>query len=88
MTSLEAQFSKKLCLLCDNLMEDYRENSIMRNGKYRTGLVKFEQFYPSESKTIIDKIDVILGNHYGLTNEEFDFIINYAIKYRMGVEND
>jgi hypothetical protein len=26
----------------------------------------------------------MLAKHYGLTNEELDFIINYDIKYRMG----
>ena len=26
----------------------------------------------------------MLAKHYGLTDEELDFIINYDIKYRMG----
>jgi hypothetical protein len=26
----------------------------------------------------------VLARHYGFTDEEFDFIINYDIKYRMG----
>jgi hypothetical protein len=26
----------------------------------------------------------ILAQHYGFTDEELDFIINYDIKYRMG----
>lgn len=29
-------------------------------------------------------IDRILAQHYGFTDEELDFIINYDIKYRMG----
>jgi len=29
-----------------------------------------------------------LGEHYGFTEEELDFIINYDIKYRMGRENE
>jgi hypothetical protein len=28
----------------------------------------------------------ILVKHYGFTDEELDFIINYDIKYRMGCE--
>ncbi|HZX49086.1 MAG TPA: hypothetical protein VFF47_07720 [Nitrospirota bacterium] len=36
------------------------------------------------SKPIIDEIDKVLAEHYGFTNEELDFIINYDIKYRMG----
>ncbi len=38
------------------------------------------------SKPIIDEIDQILAEHYGFTDEELDFIINYDIKYRMGAE--
>jgi hypothetical protein len=28
----------------------------------------------------------VLAEHYGFTDEELDFIINYDIKYRMGAE--
>ena len=31
-----------------------------------------------------DEIDRALAAHYGFTEEELDFIINYDIKYRMG----
>jgi hypothetical protein len=37
-------------------------------------------------KTISDEIDKVLAKHYGFTEEELDFIINYDIKYRMGDE--
>ncbi len=36
------------------------------------------------AKSIIDKIDQVLADHYGFTQEELDYIINYDIKYRMG----
>ncbi|MCX5916926.1 MAG: hypothetical protein NTX30_09650 [Deltaproteobacteria bacterium] len=36
------------------------------------------------SKPIIDEIDRVLAKHYGFTDEELDFIVNYDIKYRMG----
>lgn len=39
-------------------------------------------------KPIIDEIDHMLAQHYGFTDEELDFIINYDIKYRMGREED
>ena len=42
-------------------------------------------FRPSLSKPIIDEIDTILAKHYGFTEEELDYIINYDIKYRMGL---
>jgi hypothetical protein len=36
------------------------------------------------SKPILDEIDCVLARHYGFTEVEMDFIINYDIKYRMG----
>lgn len=33
-----------------------------------------------------DEIDKVLAKHYGFTEEELDYIINYDIKYRMGKE--
>ena len=38
----------------------------------------------ARAKAAIDEIDVVLGQSYGLTDLEIDFIINYDIKYRMG----
>ena len=31
-----------------------------------------------------DEIDKALAEHYGFTEEELDYIINYDVKYRMG----
>jgi hypothetical protein len=73
--------------LCDELMKDLKSNSIMQSAIYRTGDVIFQQFFPCKSKPIIDKIDRLLAAHYGFSEEELDFIINYDIKYRMGIGN-
>lgn len=35
-------------------------------------------------KRCFDQIDRVLAKHYGFTDEELDFIINYDIKYRIG----
>jgi hypothetical protein len=48
--------------------------------------MKKQHFYIKFSKHIIDEIDKVLAKHYGFTEEELDFIINYGIKYRMGDE--
>jgi hypothetical protein len=42
-------------------------------------------FDVGKSKPIMDEIDQVLAQHYGFTEEELDFIINYDIKYRMGL---
>jgi hypothetical protein len=49
--------------------------------------LKYDEFYPRLSKFIIDEIDRVLAKHYGFTDEELDFIINYDIKYRMGQDD-
>ena len=49
-----------------------------------TGQVRIQAFFPAEYKQVVDQIDRILARHYGFTDEELDFIINYDIKYRMG----
>ncbi len=36
------------------------------------------------SEPIIDEINIALSEHYGFTDDELYFIINYDIKYRMG----
>jgi hypothetical protein len=48
------------------------------------GTLQIQCTYPRLSKPIIDDIDRALAGHYGFTNEELDFIINYDIKYRLG----
>ena len=75
-----------ICELSTQLMSELRKNASMVDAKYRTGDVRFAQYLPALSKSIIDKIDEVLAKHYGFTEEELDFIINYDIKYRMGDE--
>ena len=69
--------------------EDLRKHSVRRKIKYRaTGWIEYDEFYPRESKPIADEIDHLLAQHYGLTEEELDFIINYDIKYRLGSDTE
>ncbi len=80
---------EKLIDLSSRLQNSLVENSWfqIRNQK-QTGEVKIQSFTSSQSKPIIDEIDKVLAQHYGFTEEELDFIINYDIKYRMGKELD
>ena len=64
-----------------------KRNSVRRVYNYQaSGRVEYDEFYMKLSKPIIDEIDKVLAKHYGFTEEELDFIINYDIKYRMGDE--
>ena len=72
----------KLSRLFGQLMEDYKAHSTIRTRRD----CEFQEFSPSESKPIMDDIDLALGRHFGLTDQQVDFIINYEIKYRMGLD--
>jgi hypothetical protein len=69
--------------ICDSMLK----NAERKFQNYKTTGVREQLiFKPSLSKPIIDEIDKVLAKHYGFTEEELDFIINYDIKYRMGSE--
>ncbi len=76
---------QRLSTIAQELMDDIQANSEMLTINYRTrGSLRIQSTYPRLSKPIIDEIDRVLAEHYGFTDEELDFIINYDIKYRMG----
>jgi tRNA1(Val) A37 N6-methylase TrmN6 len=77
---------KELKNLSSLLMEDLKSHSKIYKRVSKGIKTEFDSFYPMFSKPIIDKIDKVLAKHYGFTEEELDFIINYDIKYRMGSE--
>lgn len=77
----------ELAELSKQLNTELFANAKVAEYEYKNrGRVKFAQFFPKQSKQLIDKIDVFIGRSYGFTDEELDFIINYDIKYRMGDE--
>ena len=86
-SKINDELSKQLSKLSKKLLTDLENNSVFlpRNDK-RAGQLEIQSFQPRASKPIIDEIDAVLAKHYGFTDEELDFIINYDIKYRMGKE--
>jgi hypothetical protein len=76
----------KLSRLSKDLMNNLIKHSTME--KSNNGRGQTQTFHYFLSKPIIDEIDRVLAQHYGFTEEELDFIINYDIKYRMGGEEE
>lgn len=70
----------------EQLIKDYNRWATIVTYNKKNGITRYAQFNPRLSKSIIDEIDKALAKHYGLTEEELDFIIRYDIKYRMGDE--
>ena len=64
-----------------------RKNAIFYTINSKTnGATETVNYPKGQCKNEMDEIDKLLAKHYGFTEEELDFIINYDIKYRMGDE--
>ena len=71
--------------LSNQIEKTLRENAIYYSiNSVTTGINETVTYQKFKSKDLMDKIDKELSKHYGFTEEELDFIINYDIKYRMG----
>ena len=82
--SFHKKYKKQTTLLVKQLMDNYRQHVERKeNHKATIKHVIFDEFHPKHGKSIINKIDKILAQHYGFTEEELDYIINYDYKYRM-----
>ena len=80
------EIKSKLAKIINRLMTDLSSNAQRKECYYKTtGKVKYDEFFPKHSKSIIDQIDSVLSEYYRFTEEELDFIINYDIKYRIGL---
>lgn len=74
--------------LADALSDSLKSTSEYRNMKFKHDHLRVQCIIPKKSKMIIDRVDLALGQHYGFTADETDFIINYDIKYRLGSADD
>jgi hypothetical protein len=87
--ALAHRFSVELGRINERLMSDLRSHRVRRSISYQaTGVVQYDEFYPRKSKNIVDEIDVVLAEFFGLTTEELDFVLNFDIKFRLGRDAD
>jgi hypothetical protein len=71
---------RSLQTLCQQLMDNFREHA----KHLKRGNTGSYTIYARKAKAIIDEIDRALAKHYGFSEAELDFILNYDIKYRVG----
>lgn len=78
---LEEDQVTELCELSLQLEKD------LENKKVYIGSKQAEYEYRHKnSKIIIDQIDLVLKKYYGLSDDEYKFIVDYNLKYRMNDE--
>ena len=88
LTIMSDEHKEALRSITQRLMEDYQKHTTRKETRNKhTGTVIYDEFHQKYSKPIIDEIDLILAWHYGFTDEELDFLINFDIKYRMGKQH-
>ena len=84
LTTFSNGTKEKLAELSMKLAKCCAENTSQRR---KSGLL-IDSIDSKRCKPILDEIDNVLARHYGFTDEELDFIINYDIKYRVGQDSD
>ncbi len=82
----DAKHTQTLQRISTELTQKYHKEKTLRGRTYPSGYVEYYEYYPDRMKSIIDAVDVVLAQMYDFTDEELDFIINYDIKYRMGLD--
>ena len=64
------------------------KSSMLVRQQKQTGRTETQSFKIQLSKDIINQIDVVVAEDYGLTSGELGFLINYDLKYRLGKDDD
>lgn len=77
---------EKLIKLGRELAENLVSTAEIRQMSFKKAKLRIECIFPSQSKSIIDKIDQELGSAIGLNENEVDFIKSYFVKYRIGAD--
>ena len=85
---IKPEIRNALSSLSKELMDAFQTSSSVKTISTQKGEIRYQEFSPKSAKPIIDEIDRVLAQHYGFTDEELDFIINYDIKYRMGRDSE
>ena len=66
------------------LMSSYQEHSTIKHRAES----QYQEFDWVRAKPAVDAIDVFLAQHFALTPEQLDFLINYDIKIRVGTTEE
>ncbi|MGB4927291.1 MAG: hypothetical protein WBP25_12490, partial [Giesbergeria sp.] len=70
------------------LMASLEKNSVRKSITTKAGKIQYQEFSPKSAKSILDAIDEAVANAWGLSPALVDYLINYDIKYRMGLVGD
>lgn len=83
---------EEISRLNDELMRELESHAERKTISSRNNgvvdRIEYDEYYGSRCKDTIDNIDLRLAQIYEFSPEELDYIINYDIKYRMGLNGE
>lgn len=90
LTSLTPAQIEQIGNLYDEYLRDIERNVSVRtssdNSSYH--VTQFKNYKLNKSKHLADKLDDLIGLHYGLTADEIYFIKNFELEIRMSGLDD
>jgi hypothetical protein len=81
---IASSIADKLVALSHQLEEATREHTSL----WRKSGLLIDSLDSRPLKPLLDEIDSVLAEHYGLSDAELDFIVNYDLKYRIGSDEE
>lgn len=77
--------ANELSNLVQSLMANLQANSKEKTISTKTGKIRYQEFSPKRGKLVLDEIDKLIAGAWNLSPLMADFLINYDIKYRIGL---
>ncbi len=85
--TIPEESAEKISAKSLELMKDFDRNSNIKTNVRKGGYaIKIKEIIPKKSLSIISEIDDLIAEAFSLTREEAEFIRNFDIGFRMGVE--
>lgn len=80
-----SEFSQRVSAAVAALMVDINRKSETSVMRFKHDVLTIQFIFAGRSKSQIDDIDRLIGEYYGFSATEIDYIVNYDAKYRMGM---
>lgn len=75
--------------LSDGIDSELRKSATAKTIRTKQGhVIEYDELDGKRARDVISQADVALGKHFGLSDIELDYLINYDIKYRMGLNGE
>lgn len=74
--------------LVNELMDDYRNNSLTKSTSLGGKKAYYQEFYPRKSRAIINRIDDFIAPIYGLTEDQNRLLKEYDLIWRTDEEKE